>query len=421
MQDESKQQIHHLTNPAITEGSMVEVERRMWPGMNKPGGFAKVTKIHLSVVIANVSDNRYSLNETGAGGNKVESSKISHVDVWYPVEGRKEINVPIGYVKPASHLQAGLTTEDAGRRKTIKRSILGRCTRCRSLRQDCGSCDWLEEQRLRDLIMIGNDNHWGEAHKTKNSDSVRRKRKITNKTQMFQENIESGDDDSQSLSSSEDEAWNRAYAEYKACEKDSSNAKGSINKRGDNSVGASSGGESTDDDILDFVPFRRYHQKLKSNVKEPSILETLGIEGPVSAVDNILRGRPDRPLAYEENDIPSQEDEPPQMNSTQIEESVPMLDFQFSQTTSSPNDAGDFIQPETLPERLPKDIVDRSKDVAYIDLPKFFDELVGNIESDLIPDTRIKLALLRAEMRRARSELSLASFDAEMARLYQKW
>ena len=36
--------------------------------------------------------------------NRMESEHVTHVDVWYPVENRKENRVPVEYVKVASDL-----------------------------------------------------------------------------------------------------------------------------------------------------------------------------------------------------------------------------------------------------------------------------------------------------------------------------
>eukprot|EP00559_Dactyliosolen_fragilissimus_P000699 CAMPEP_0184867618 /NCGR_PEP_ID=MMETSP0580-20130426/27265_1 /TAXON_ID=1118495 /ORGANISM="Dactyliosolen fragilissimus" /LENGTH=691 /DNA_ID=CAMNT_0027368009 /DNA_START=147 /DNA_END=2219 /DNA_ORIENTATION=+ len=57
--------------------SMIEVQRRMWPGMNKPGGTARVTKCYYL-------DDQFP-------------EKITHVDVRYVVVGGKEKKVPKEY------------------------------------------------------------------------------------------------------------------------------------------------------------------------------------------------------------------------------------------------------------------------------------------------------------------------------------
>lgn len=81
------------------KGDLVEVERRMTPGVNKPGGTARVVKV---------------------------DSATDVVDVRYVVEGGWERGIDPVYVRPAV-----LNLSE-------KRSTLGRCRHCGSLRVDCG-------------------------------------------------------------------------------------------------------------------------------------------------------------------------------------------------------------------------------------------------------------------------------------------
>ena len=86
------------------KGDLVEVERRMTPGVNKPGGTGSVVRVNAT---------------TGA------------VDVRYMVEGYWERGIDPVYVTPA--------TLDLDRR----RPTLGRCRHCGSLRVDCRQeCDY---------------------------------------------------------------------------------------------------------------------------------------------------------------------------------------------------------------------------------------------------------------------------------------
>ena len=115
----------------VALGCHVEVEDRLWPGSNKPGGMARVTGIH---------------RETKA------------VDLHYVVEGRrKEKHVDLKHViRLAPEFDFDLTHDGSGTAATgdgeINRRgnnlrdrslLLGRCTHCGSLRADCGSCDWM--------------------------------------------------------------------------------------------------------------------------------------------------------------------------------------------------------------------------------------------------------------------------------------
>lgn len=86
------------------KGDLVDVERRMSPGVNKLGGFARVVKV-----------------DPGTGA----------VDVRYVVEGGWERGIDLAYVRPADL--------DLGE----KRPTLGRCPHCGSLRIDCNqSCEF---------------------------------------------------------------------------------------------------------------------------------------------------------------------------------------------------------------------------------------------------------------------------------------
>lgn len=81
------------------KGDLVEVERRMTPGVNKPGGTARVVKVDAT---------------TGA------------IDVRYVVEGGWERGIDPVYVR-----EAVLDISE------VKRPTLGRCRHCGSLRIDC--------------------------------------------------------------------------------------------------------------------------------------------------------------------------------------------------------------------------------------------------------------------------------------------
>ena len=123
---------------------LVDVEDRMWPGMNKQGGIARVTAVH-----------------------RVQRC----VDVHYVVDRRrKEKDVSLDFITLApqynvvvpSSSQALPSQSSSSLSQTIlsqqqyqdkssglrdRSRLLGRCNLCGSLRTDCGSCDWVEEER----------------------------------------------------------------------------------------------------------------------------------------------------------------------------------------------------------------------------------------------------------------------------------
>ena len=117
---------------SLTIDCLVEVRDRMWPGMNKQGGIARVKAI---------------------------DREQQTVNVHFVVERRKEKNVPIEFITLAPQYDAGRQSEASNQQKLVynqnknlrdRSMLLGRCKRCGSLRKDCGNCDWLEEERLRE-------------------------------------------------------------------------------------------------------------------------------------------------------------------------------------------------------------------------------------------------------------------------------
>ena len=157
----------------IIENCMVEVLPRTWPGSNKIGGIARVTKCHFlskQSQTAAAADQNNSLN----GG-----PTPAHIDVHYVVMGGREKMVPMEYCRPAPQYDHNIRRqqpgtgnanmnvgayENGGQKNESEKghipkmaranlrdrsSLLGRCKLCGSLRNDCGSCDWIEEERKR--------------------------------------------------------------------------------------------------------------------------------------------------------------------------------------------------------------------------------------------------------------------------------
>ena len=111
-----------LDTDCVAVGRLVEVASRTWPGINKPGGVARVTS-------------------TQVDGN----NRVKNVDVQYILGSSKEKNVPVEYVTLAPQYEVSRTAAKSSLRD--RSMLLGRCRRCGSLRTDCGSCDWATEER----------------------------------------------------------------------------------------------------------------------------------------------------------------------------------------------------------------------------------------------------------------------------------
>ena len=93
----------------LVKGKLVNVISRTWPGINKPGGIGKITKIY----------------------TEESTQLVKCVDVKYIVHGGTDKIIPIEFIEPH---------EDDGNRK--RSNLSERCNRCKSFRSDCQSCDW---------------------------------------------------------------------------------------------------------------------------------------------------------------------------------------------------------------------------------------------------------------------------------------
>jgi hypothetical protein len=173
----------NINDYPIVENSMVEVLPRTWPGVNKIGGIARVTKCHY-----HHDDSPHSSTSTARRSDE----KPTHVDVRYVVMGGREKMVPMEYCKPApqydhrkqsmillyhhqqqeqqqqnrsGNMSGSNTSDNHGCLTNVawgdgypkrmrlnlrdRSSLLGRCKLCGSLRSDCGSCDWVAEEKKR--------------------------------------------------------------------------------------------------------------------------------------------------------------------------------------------------------------------------------------------------------------------------------
>ena len=93
--------------PVIRVGTHGKVESRTWPGINKPGGFAKVKKVHCD-----------------------EIGNVLRIDVSYIVEGGTEKALDVRWFTPRD------LAEDSGKR-TASNKV--RCAYCNAFEDDC-SC-----------------------------------------------------------------------------------------------------------------------------------------------------------------------------------------------------------------------------------------------------------------------------------------
>ena len=442
----------------IYEGLMVEVAPRMWPGINKPGGYAMVKKLHSSSTRVDVNGDRVG---------------ITHVDVWYPVERKRESRVPMEFVKVASHLQdvsrdRNEVTSDEGndgnsnrrRRVLMKRNTLGRCTRCKSLRRDCGSCDWLEEQRLRDLALLSVHGHECNSNRDDGKVSASRPRRkglkkqrkgrskvIPNKKNNKDDGevqkealvgdrseeisiVEKGFGSDVSFCSADSNDLVDSTSSSSSSENDEEGMIRVANRRRHMQKGTSytyrngsannvvTSDESDDDDIFNFIPFGKEstigkapislrrksinHQLsfIRSNDSErsTSVLEELGNEN----INGNNKGH-QRTVVSKTSGEHRHFGENRRVlgDSHYISKGEQVSSESIESELQAEHDyrPSAFIQPEDDPDSLPTDIVDRSKSIPYVDLPDFFSNIVEILQMERIPDFYLKLARIKAKLR----------------------
>jgi hypothetical protein len=92
------------TLSSLYVGQVVNVAARTGPGINQPGGVAKITSITADQGIC----------------------------VKYIIDSRQERGIDAQFVAAHHHRE----------RLRDRSALVGRCTRCRSIRSDCGSCDF---------------------------------------------------------------------------------------------------------------------------------------------------------------------------------------------------------------------------------------------------------------------------------------
>ena len=240
----------------IVDSCMVEVLPRTWPGSNKIGGIARVTKCHFipqKGSLQQTDDPNY--NGDGKGGNANANANAngrpSHIDVRYVVMGGREKMVPMEYCRPAPQYDHNinrrrtggksasdgntiLQTNDETKQSYIlqgsmskmarlnlrdRSSLLGRCKLCGSLRSDCRSCDWVEDERKRreqedKMARSENDPNSNSTKKSKVDRRTRIKRKEIKSILLLDDSDSSDDEDGSgsgdhdaSYSSSSDESF----------------------------------------------------------------------------------------------------------------------------------------------------------------------------------------------------------------------
>lgn len=422
---------------AFAVGMIVQVEARTWPGINKPGGVGSITQLH------------YSEN-----GNEVIS-----VDVRYTVVGGRERRVPVEHVELAPEFDANEGADSAPttggqqqRNQLRDRSgLLGRCKRCGSLRADCGSCDWMAQERLAERARNQPDQL---ADNTSQHSQRTIKARQNNKRR-----IQEAEEESLSSSSEDEEQIKADNNRRRRYRRQRANWLRILNE--DSATDDSDEEESSDDDdddplmarLVELERRRREEKKrklarkyskstMKKRTRRPrstglSTLESLEqpqsstkVEAVAKSTDADIGSEPSSPATLL----------PPQNAQVEVESPMEMEDFVGDPDISSqdslppPPDDGDemeerpvfttntqgdsplvdaglddlegvgFIQPEgeAAAEHLPTGIVDRTQSIPYKELPVFFDNLMNDIADEFIPDADVDLEQFARKVRDAR-------------------
>lgn len=411
----------------FAEGTIVQVQARTWPGINKPGGIGRITHVRIS------------------------DDKVTDVDVHYIVLGGRERRVPIQYVKLAPEYVS--SPSDIAANQLRDRSImLGRCKRCGSLRADCGSCDWMEQERLAEharnqpASMGVNVNVDDDLKST----IARKKRRKIAKA-VIDESISSSSDDSSDEDLFEQmhkvrrrrPRYNQEKVQWRRLLRDSSSES---SRHGEVSHDESSLSSSDPEDsiLAKLAKVTRQKRRSKAHFLElkyakakekrrqrrtvhttVSTLKSRRDSSRTAASSKPMMKPPTAPLTSDSIQFSSPEvsprsqraieesehienvgdpdlSPPPSPNSDQSEEigtSAPTGNKFENQKVYAPDVSLDlegvgFIQPEGVVAagHLPQDIVDRTLSVSFKDLPSFFDELVMELEDYIIPNAKLTLS-----------------------------
>jgi hypothetical protein len=450
----------------ITVGRLVEVASRTWPGINKPGGVAKVTR-------------RYE--------------QEALVDVSYIVGNSKEKRVPLEYVTLAPQYEVTthqpVLIQSCGLRdRTL---IMGRCRRCGSLRTDCGSCDWATEEaaeavqqqqhqqqsnsRGRKSPAINDTTHltlsddsssssqdddeddvvltelFRTSRKTFRNHLQQRRRfadsfgtvseptPVTTKEKAQQKkeernehNKDSDEDDMEELLQQSQRQFRRHVRKRNQWQRridaisQKSDRRGRVNQRSVlETLGATDyppgtrvyGTKIQDTTIIDpnrrvtldirleaknqeddlssplpkSTPSRPHYEHYPIDVNESSVIE----EAMVSP-GSLAQGCGPMPFVNDDNYDESSN----RVQDLQRRASSYLNDPDENGYHNDPDDI--FIQPEgnEAAENLPSDMVDQTKDLAFIELPSFFNHTADVLENDLLPDYALRIAKLEREQRR---------------------
>ena len=330
-------------------GDLVEVARRMTPGMNKPGGTAKVIAI-----------------STNAQGQP-------SISVKYVVDRTEERDLGLEHVKHFEFLNSR------------GRSSVGRCLVCKSFRKDCGGCD--QQQSVVEL----NEDFGDEMDRAPRRPRPKRKpdHTETRKRRLDQTNDWDDSDnynDSLDSGSSDDELFippaRRRLMNTSVLEllKDKPRPGRDIRLH---KVNATRSGR--------IEPSNPSHPvgRIRTPKTRVDVQSTTTALADTSSPRLLPPEMPDSPEDFQNHtsryegraDLHYSDDDSREGASVQDDD-----DEVLDNEESPGKDA--FIQPEGNACNLPDDVKDQTKDVDFVDLPDLFERIVSQLEQKELPAAR---------------------------------
>lgn len=369
------------TNPFVV-GQYVDVQSRTWPGINKPGGIGRVS---------------------GVAGNRVS--------VRYLVGRRHEKEILIQYVKPY----------DVPSERLRDRALLkGRCARCGSLRNDCGSCDLSLEPMsfLGDQTMNSRQSVKRPTRRLRNGNSD-----LVFADQPEQMNFDLDSESSSSSSDEDIEFQDHRYRQYMRLKRRARRILENCKKDSDSSEELDE--ENDNDDIplrqlvrqellsqLSPVRANRGRNYAKSRLPRPanrrlvlndssdSEIELASLSDASSSRSVSLPGTQD--LSVDR----TQQDEADLFVNGDNDDSSIGSEASYATVVRSSDEnllnstKGDFIQPEGDATRMPRDTVDQTATLQFAELAPFFDRLAHSLEHKILPWAREKVKELVQQFKR---------------------
>ncbi len=357
--------------PPFPVGSHVNVARRMWPGINQPGGIAVVTSV-------------------GEGT----------VCVKYVIERRREADVPLRYVEGRDVINMSVG------RGMEARGALGRCVVCGSLRRDCGDCE----------ITGGEEVRW-DVGRVRRSNRDRGRDKGKEGAGMLREDNEQGQRGQLKEGPSTADVLLRYKQLAQSNNPDDFLTESEYSYEGEEG-GADGAGEdegSESDDTAELLMRVGREGRRRIVIDDASDTDT-DTDDQLSEEGGDDGSYGSDGFSYSTRDEDGAEGGQSQSPSM----SQPLSSPQPPDSQPDAADGGsNFIQPEgtDVLHRLPADILnsDRVASLPYPSLIHFFDTEADRIENELIPDSN--LALARALRDRAGLEEYNRMYDDLKSRL----